>query len=233
MKKKVLIKESINKYVLKLIIVLIFILIFFGCIISFRTNCFISDIPKELHEIIIESKSLMDANTVTFLITLIVGLLASLLVLRIDKIDNLVNENKELKSKIDWNVNHVLFSIMLARIERVYYMANIANDTTYTISKQRKKDFSRIGILCSRIAPIIYNIRDSLSRNELNFSIKHEEGKNIMYNYIDDTLVLFTEIINTIKPTNSLMYKNIELLFTQMESIKSIVDKIPITENYT
>ena len=96
-----------TKWIIVFIIILIFFLIVVGCLVAWNANFVLLNNLNDPEKLKRVRESLMSVNTITFLVTLIVGLLASLLLYRIDRMESLVNKykkllekNKEIESKI-------------------------------------------------------------------------------------------------------------------------------------
>jgi len=235
----------IIKSVIIIILVLIFTLIIAGCLLIWDTNCILLN-ASDLADIKMAKKDLMSANTITFMVTLVVGLLASLLVFRVDKIDNLVNENKmivernekivkrneEIEEKINEATNDISkiikFDIIFPRVESIHHIVYIMKTITDFLRSQNIEDFKQVGGLCSRIDPLIYRIQESLNKQGLIFSEVTSEKRENLIAYIDEILLLLKEISATIKETKSLIYNNIDVLFLQMSRIKDQIEMIPI-----
>ena len=242
-----------------IVIILIFLLIIIGCLLTWHTNCILLNYPTDFAKLRIARESLMNANTITFMVTLIVGLLASLLVYRIDKIEQLVKknerlfkkikglvsenarikrDNQNLKSEINKTANDindiskaVKFDVIPMYVENIHSTANLMNIITHIMISQHSSDFRQIGYLCSRIELMIYRIHESLDREELSFSKVNLGKKDILNTYLDETLGILDEISSTIKKTNSKIYNNIDTLYHQMKDIKDKIDKMIHIEN--
>ncbi|MDR1611038.1 MAG: hypothetical protein LBS08_05980 [Candidatus Symbiothrix sp.] len=220
-----------NKIIVIIVIVIILCFILLGCLLTWRIDCIILQSANNETELKLARDSLINANTLTFLVTLIVGLLASLLVFRIDKIDRLVNENKELKSTIentltDYLSKTVKFNIFLTYIENIHYMVNMIANVTSIIELHNSTDFRQVGVLCSRIDPIMYKITESLEHNRLCLSKESRTEKEILCTFTDEIVSLLEKVSPIIRNTGSLIFKNIDDIFSQMHRIQKRIKDI-------
>lgn len=219
------------KCILKFIVILIFILIVIGCFVAWRANYILLNFPNDSAELEVTRASLMNTNTITFMVTLIVGLLASLLVHRIDKMESLVLENKVLKSQtVDYISKTISFDVMLTRVESIYYLVNMMNNITDINISQNLSNFVQVGHLCNRIEPIRYRIQESLDRKELSFSKVTYERKEILNTYFDEIVGFLEGMVPLIRDARSLIFSNIEILCRQMKLIKEQIKVIPLED---
>jgi hypothetical protein len=224
---------GINKAIIIIIIVIIICFIILGCYLSWYINCILLQSANNEFELKSARDSLINANTLTFLVTLIVGLLASLLVFRIDKIDHLVNENEKLKSTIentlnDFVSNSVKFDVLLTQIESIYYKVNMIVNITNILILHSSKDFRQVGVLCSQIDNHVNKIVQSLEHEKIYFSEQTQEIKEILYNYTDHTVLLLGNISLVIKNNGGLIFSNVDILCNQMKRIKKQIGDINI-----
>ena len=248
--------KSFNYIKLAVIITvtIIFLLIIVGCLLTWHTNSILLNYPTDSVKLKITRESLMNANTITFMVTLIVGLLASLLVYRIDKIEQLVNknerlfekinnlvsknvtlkkDNQNLKKKIDKaadDINDiskaVKFDIILTYIENILNTAYLMNNITHIVISQGLLDFKQVGHLCSRIDPIRHRIQETLNREELPFSKITLGKKDILNTYMDEILGILEETSSSIKNYKKTKSPIFNIIDTLKREMKDIKDKI-------
>ncbi len=134
-------------------------------------QCLLTDIRNEEH-------SLLDANSITFLIAIIVGILAALLLMRFEKMELLEKETKELLRQNKRRLkNQELYDLFLTQIESIFNIAimlenNTANPQRYALAFRMRKSFEKI-------------LGNKKYRRELSFLSK--DAKEILITYIEDS----------------------------------------------
>lgn len=188
---------------------------------------------EEMREFVSECHFLMDNSTITFLVTLIIALLATLLLNRIEKMENLVmhnwelvNKNEEIKCETsEFIIHSINYNIFLVHTESIYNISIMIDNLTDIICGQDKTNLSIVGVLCSRIAINVDKLDEMIDSNKIK-SFARNEG-DILFSYIDDTLGLLRRSISTIKERNKradreiLIYKIIEERHLDIEVLKS------------
>lgn len=186
-----------------------------------------------------ECHTLLDSNSITFLVTLIIALLAALLLNRIEKIENLivqnrklVNRNEEIKQETTDFINRsIKYNILLVYTESIYNIAIMIDNLTEIMCLQNDPSFSMIGVLCSRFAISTDKLDEMLDDKKITPLSQTE--KHILFTYIDDTLGLLerTEemIIKKNETTNkkSLINKIINERHYDLTYLKSKIEGLP------
>lgn len=197
-----------------------------------RTSTIGKQSLEDIKEFALECHSLLDSNALTFLVTLIVALLAALLLNRIEKIENLVIKNQELvhrneeikQETTDFISRSVMYNIFLVYIESIYNLAIMIDNLTEIICLQTHVNFEKIGILCSRISISTNKLDEILDNKEI--TSMSEKEKQILFTYIDDTLGLLESAKNRIVKKNkdtekkSLIYKVISERYNGITDLK-------------
>lgn len=160
-----------------------------------------------LLDIISKSDGLMSANGLTFCVTLIISLLATLVVIKIETNEKVIRETieKEIASRY---INTSKFNHLLARIESVYNLSIIIGNVAIILRQDGNNGendtiSTNIGNLCSRLSPICKEIDDRLTKRESRLDIISREEKGILNMYLEDTLgelkrcLSFAEHINS------------------------------------
>ena len=180
-------------------------------------------------DILSKSNALLNANDLRFCITMIVSLMMSLLLYRIEKMETLVEQNKALKEDILSYYTHTSkFDNFLTRIESVYNLTITIGNITISMPKD-STDLSipeYIGGLCSRLSKMCSEIDSCQNqrKSRLDFLTKNERG--ILNTYLGDTLGELERIINGIE--NCELKSIIKDTINDVENIKDLVDGIEL-----
>lgn len=141
---------------------------------------------EKLKELIEKAHFAFDSGTLTYMVTIIVTLLITLIGYRINKIERLIEENRLLKEQIETYVyksNH--YSILLTKIESIYHLTIMCQNSAEGIHTQvGGKNYKQVGSLCSRITVHIEKTEDILNSKK-RFFLTQEE-KITLSTYIDD-----------------------------------------------
>ena len=186
-------ERTIIKTVIRILCVLIITLIFVSfvssCYVHLQIDKFVNDklTLDEVNEFISKCNYLLSENTVTYLVTSIIALLVTLLLYRIDKMEDLANENRLLKKEMNnFAFRSVAYNIFLTNVESVFNITVMIDNLSGFNNDYSE---SQIGVLCSRIFNMCETLRDSLQSDELNGI--HKKEKQILLAYIDDIVGLF------------------------------------------
>lgn len=160
-----------------------------------------------LLDIMTKSDGLMSANGLTFCVTLIISLLATLVVIKLETNDKVIKETieKEIASRY---INTSKFNHLLARIESVYNLSIIIGNIAILLRQDGNEGenviiSTNIGNLCSRLSPICKEIDDRLTKRESRVNIISTEERKMLNMYLEDTLgelkrsLSFAEHINS------------------------------------
>lgn len=209
-------------------------------------------------DIISKSDGLLSSNGLTYCVTLIVGLLASLLLFRIEKMDKLVAQNKRLVNRntrlkkeitklyINANDNfqklfksyHKVANI-LTRIESVFNMSVIVGNVTTSLkqtkSDKEKNDVStNIAYLCFQLSNLSGEIATCLNSPETKLDYLTKNEKIIITRYLEATLYELKRNLDFVNdegvkvPELSSILENIKHC---VEDIKDTIDLIEVKDN--
>lgn len=218
--------------------VLIFLLIILGAINSLITHFTINEIVNKktiseeelflFKEFVSNCHSVLNASAITYLVTLIIALLATLLLNRIEKIESLINRNESLEKEIINSVSRSAeYNIFLTRIETVFNIASMIDNLSVISS-----DFSQIGVLCSRISILLENINDDfIHQRKLQMLQRlHKEEKRILMMYVEDTIGLLGRASNTLGTKEARIKTNVDKRLMDMDQIKDRIEILIIND---
>lgn len=186
-----------------------------------------------LLDVLSKSDGLLNANGITYCVTLIVALLASLLLYRIETMEKLVEENNSLKEETKSYYTHaVRFDNILTRLESAYNMTILIGNITTTLlhTKTDNEGISistNIGHLCTRLSLICSEIDDRLNKRESRLDYLSKDENNIIEMYLEDTIDELRRSLSFInragnKDLQSILNNNIH----SIEYIKETIDAI-------
>lgn len=214
------------------------------------------DYNKELLEVLEKSDGLLSANGLTFLATLIVALLATLLFYRLDAMEKLASDtttmNKEIKdkhdiidkaikgigvfnNKINTYYNHtVKYDYLQIRIESIYNLSIIIGNVVMALSPDNLKEknesiLEQVGVLCHRLTKMCRQIEIQLHDPKNRLGFVTQEEKNILYTYIEDSLGELEGNKTTAKQINNTKLNNlIQNQIDRVNNIKEILNDVEI-----
>lgn len=160
-----------------------------------------------LLDIMSKSDGLMSANGLTFCVTLIISLLATLVVIKIETNEKIIRETIEKEIAFRY-ISTSKFNHLLARIESIYNLSVIIGIVAILLRQNGNVDeiniiSTNIGNLCSRLSPICKEIDDRLTKRGSKLDLISQEEKSILNMYLEDTLgelkrsLSFAEHINS------------------------------------
>ena len=228
--KKISKERMIIKTIIQILCVLIIALIFVSfvnsCHVHLQIDKFVNNNPAsvEFNKFISQCNFLLSENTVTYLVSSIIALLVTLLLYRIDRMENLVNENRLLKKEINnFAFRSVAYNIFLTNIESVFNITAMIDNLS---GFENIYSQNQIGVLCSRIFNMCETLRDSLQSDELNGI--HKKERQILFAYIDDTIGLFKRASKNLQQAP--IKKVVDNRCKELEYIKEKIGMIDIRE---
>lgn len=195
---------------------------------------------SDIREFASECYFLLDSNAVTYMVTLIVALLAALLLNRIEKIESLVIRNEQLVTKneelIKQNKNiknevakyisqSTICNMVIIRIESVYDISIMIDNITDMVNFQGSNNFLKVGELCSRIHITTDELFESINKNK--FMFLSETERQIMFTYIDDSLGLLERAGKSIKG-KSIISEIVGNRYNDIDALKSRLQQIEV-----
>lgn len=208
-----------------------------------NNNYSYSHTNTNLHEdsvldIISKSDGLLSSNGLTFCITLIVGLLAALLLFRIEKMEQLVEKNKDLLKENEelqgWTKSRYKVFNILTRIESAYNFSitigGMSLTLLHTADPSAKIDISTsIGALCSRFSNICSQIEFRLNKTETRIDVLTKDEKNIIDMYLEDTIDALQRCLSNVNNCSIPdLSRIIENIIYSIEDIKDIINSIEV-----
>lgn len=186
-----------------------------------------------LLDIMSKSDRLMSANGLTFCVTLIISLLATLVVIKIETNEKVIKETieKEISSRY---INTSKFNHLLARIESVYNLSIIIGNVAILLrlnGNEGENDIisTNIGNLCSRLSPICKEIDDRLTKKESKLNLISKEEKGILNMYLEDTLGELERSVSLAEHINNTdLCAIIKKVIQSVEDIKEAIDAIEL-----
>jgi hypothetical protein len=222
----------------------------------------ISHIKEDVISLIDELKDtdgLIGANGITFLISLIVALLISLVSDRVIAMEDLMRQfhelsaetmkytkempriiklNNETQKEIQrireintlFYVHTTNYNNILNRIESLYNHAILIDNTISSIEVNEKTS-EVIGLLGSRINLICDEIIDRFNNSKLKLDFISSDEKSLLETYIDDTLLCLQEDLKEInKKENNVLSTIIQDKIYLVEGIRDIIGTIESRE---
>ncbi len=175
-------------------------------------------------EFIANCHSVLNASSITYLVTLIIALLAALLLNRIEKIESLVHRNQLLEEQMNYSIlKSTDYNILLTRIETIFNIVAMIDN----LSALNNGDNSQIGVLCSRISILSEKINEDFRLNKLRRLKKiHDEEKQILMAYIDDIIGIYKRTSDNLRKNGAAIQKNVDKRRLDMEDIKEKIEMI-------
>ena len=230
--KKIINERLVIKTIIRILCVLIIALIFVSfassCHVQLQIHNFLNNNPTldDINEIVSRCNSLLSAEAVTYLVTAIIALLVTLLLYRIDRMEDLVNENRLLKKEMNnFAFRSVTYNIFLTRVESIFNITTMIDNLS---GFQNAYSQTEIGVLCSRIFNMCETLRDSLQLDELNGI--HKKERQILLAYIDDIIELFERASKNLDKSKAPIKQNVDHRCEEMEKIKRKIETIDVRE---
>lgn len=210
-------------------------------------------------EVLKNTDGLINGNGITFLISLIVALLISLVSDRVIAMEELMSRfhelstetmkytkdmpqimklNSETQKEIQrfreknttFYIHTTNFNNVLNRIESLYNHA-IQIDNTISSGEINEKTSEVVGLLGSRINLISDEIIDRFNNSKLKLDFITTDEKSILETYIDDTLLCIQENLKEInKKRNDVLSTIIQDKIYLVEDIRDIIGTIEVRE---
>lgn len=214
-------------------------------ITSEQKSSSLEELKDSLLDILSKSDGLLNSNALTFCVTLIVALLASLLLFRIEKMDKLVERNRHLVENYktlkeetkSYYIHASKFNTILKLVESAYN-TTIQIETTATTLKfqsrenEKEKISTNIASQRSRLSLLCREIEDRLNKRESRVEILSVDENNILKMYLDDIigalnrcLKIATEV--DVKDLVQILEKDIQTV----EIVKDAIDSIDKTKD--
>lgn len=149
-------------------------------------------------DILSKSDGILSANGITYLVTLIVALLAALVLNRIGEMEDLVAKNKQLEENAVVFYNHsARYNHILTRVESLFYIAIIIDDVLTTLrARQNGKTneenpsdpvLKEIGVLSSRLSITMSQLENLMNDRQEGIDFFTPGEKSLLLSYLDDT----------------------------------------------
>lgn len=189
-------------------------------------NCDSNDVS--LLDVMTKSDGLMSANGLTFCITLIISLLATLVVIKIETNERVIKEIIERETASQY-INTSKFNHLLARVESIYNLSIIIGNSAILLRQNGNENNEiiaiNIGNLCSRLSPICNEIDDRLTKRGSRLDSISMEEKDMLNMYFEDTLGELRRSMSFAKHTNNTdLCIIIRKVIQSVESIKETID---------
>ena len=179
------------------------------------------------------SAGLLTSNGLTYLVTLIVALLATLLLYRIQEVESLVRKNKRLEDEITSLTKYSSsYNNVLIRLESVYDLTMIISsftliDETLGDNSNKSKVYTKIGSICSRISIILDAFKDEQDGFLLQLRRIRSGERQILNMYLADTQDVLKQVSKSLKDVGQDIYKNVDAIEKRLKTIEYLIDKIP------
>ena len=208
--------------------------------ISISNNIFSNSTDSQLEpkleislDILAKSDALLNANGLTFCITLIVSLLASLIAIKFETNEQKMRETIE-KNIASRYINKSKFDRLLIRIESAYTSSLFIGNMSMLLSPTNNANNNTsilIGYLCSRLALICNDIDSRLSKRENRLDFLTKEEKEILNIYLEDTLEELKRGISRAKRiANEDLCNILGIILQTVKDIKDQVDAIELEQ---
>lgn len=207
--------------------------------ISISNNIFNNSADSQLEpkleislDILAKSDALLNANGLTFCITLIVSLLASLIAIKFETNEQKMRETIE-KNIASRYINKSKFDRLLIRIESAYTSSLFIGNMSMLLSPTNNANNTSIliGYLCSRLALICNDIDSRLSKRENKLDFLTKEEKEILNMYLEDALgELKRSLLRARRIANEDLCNIIDNNIKTLDDIKDQVDAIELEQ---
>lgn len=206
--------------------------------ISISNNIFNNSADSQLEpkleislDILAKSDALLNANGLTFCITLIVSLLASLIAIKIETNEQKMRETIE-KNIDSQYINTSKFDRLLIRIESAYNVTIFIGNMSMMLSPTNNANDSiskNIGNLCSRLSLICGDINDRLSKRESRLDFLTIDEKEILNMYFEDALEELKRSMSRAQSIdNNALCSIIGKILYKLEDIQYQIDAIEV-----
>lgn len=197
---------------------------------------------ESLLDVLEKTDSLLNANGLTFCVTLIVSLLASLLLYRIETMEKLVEENRglvdkneKLQKKTKSYYDHtVKFDNILTRVESAYNITIlIGNMATMLLPTKTEVEniiiSTNIGHQCTRLSFLFGEINSRINKQEMRLFFLTKDEKDILNMYLEDTIGELKRSLSFAKRIKcSDLYGIIENNEQSVKDIKEAIDALEL-----
>lgn len=184
-------------------------------------------------DILTKSDALLNANGLTFCVTLIVSLLASLIAIKFE-----TNEQK-MRETIEENIasryiNTGKFDRLLIRIESAYNVTIFIGNMSMMLSKTffnntNDSILENIGNLCSRLSLICNDIDIRLSKRESRLDFLTKDENKLLNMYLEDALEELKRSMSRVQSIdNDALCSIIGKILYKLEDIKYQIDAIEV-----
>lgn len=196
---------------------------------------------------------LISSNGLTFLVSFMVALLIALLTSRIRKMEELLDNYRGIKEKMESLYKHsAIYNLIFTRIKSIYNLAILISNVTMSLphpshcyvhlncigdidvkcsdlksNEDKNNNALHIGSLCSRLSRLCDPIRDILNDRGKRLDYLTEDEKNILYTYFEDTIEELDRSLTNVKD-NPFLYEIIKGKLELVEDIRLIIETIEI-----
>lgn len=182
-------------------------------------------------DVLEKSDGLLSANGLTYLVTLIVALLATLLLNQIDKVRDLLKENEKLVDKAtklfdkaEENLAQTVnYDFLFSLIKSNYDLAMMIENFTMTSAPHNNQDVLRqIGMLRFRLNKNLSLINECQDNRNTRLESLTKEQHLMLANYLDDTI----EALHRSENQNENAKKLLRGSISETERIRDIVNEL-------
>ena len=182
------------------------------------------------------SSGLLTTNGLTYVVTLIVALLAALLLYRIQEVGVLVRKNQRLEDNVKFYHEHAAaYNEILVRLENIYDLTMIVSslamlENSYNSGSTQKEElYAKIGSICSRMSIILDKVEDS--EKDIFFRSKGFEKSEIeiLETYVCDTQDELERVSDGLKQGTSKIYENIDSIKIRLNNVEVFLSKMNLS----
>ena len=181
------------------------------------------------------SSGLLSANGLTYIVTLIVALLATLLLYRIEEVEHLSRKNEKLEEEAkSYYVHASAYNELLTRFESIYDLTMIISslvlvkDTIDKNTKDEQRVLEKIGSICSRVSILLEKVELVHYGVFARIAALEKAEKEIIETYLKDTQDELNRISSLLKKGKAPIFENVEALSNRLSAIEIVLDRIPI-----
>lgn len=185
----------------------------------------------EILKIYESSSGLLTANGLTYVVTLIIALLAALLLYRIQEVGALVRKNKRLEDNVKLYYEHAAaYNEILTRLESIYDLTIIVSSLTVlgnnSDSTQKENLYAKIGSICSRMSIILDKVEDS--EKDIFFRSKGFEKNEIeiMETYISDTQDELERVSDGLIKEKAKIHENVDSIKIRLDIVETSLSEM-------
>lgn len=188
---------------------------------------------EDMLKIYESSSGLLTANGLTYVVTLIVALLAALLLYRIQEVGALVRKNQRLEDNVKLHHEHAAaYNEILTRLESMYDLTMIVSSLTMlenvinNVSSSKEDLYVKIGTICSRMSIILDKVEDS--EKDIFFRSKgfEKSEKDILETYIKDTQDELERISKGLNNGETQIYENVDSIRMRLDEVDDFLNKM-------